>query len=110
MFIVFKAKKEVKSEVFLEITAGPSRAYDLNVTQSLIKGNSGRGESHPFKFIFHNFLRVLVHKNWCVKPKCMLICFGMAPASYVHSACPLEGLIDFVFKVVAMSLEIQNEM
>ena len=45
MFIVFKAKKEVKSEVFLEITAGPSRAYDLNVTQSLIKGNSGRGES-----------------------------------------------------------------
>ena len=76
MFIVFKAKKEVKSEVFLEITAGPSRAYDLNVTQSLIKGNSGRGESHPFKFIFHNFLRVLVHKNWGVKPKCMPICFG----------------------------------
>ena len=74
MFIVFKAKKEVKSEVFLEITAGPSRAYDLNVTQSLIKGNSGRGKSYPFKFNFHNFLRVLV------------------------------------FKVVAMSLEIQNEM
>ena len=44
MFIVFKAKKEIKSEIFLEITAGPSRAYDLNVTQSLIKGNSGRGE------------------------------------------------------------------
>ena len=59
MFIVFKAKKEVKSEVFLEITAGPSRAYDLNVTQSLIKGNSGRGESHPFKFIFHNFFKIL---------------------------------------------------
>ena len=43
VFIIFRAKKEIKSEVFLEITAGPSRAYDLNVTSSLIKGNSGRG-------------------------------------------------------------------
>ena len=52
MFIVFKAKKEIRSEVFLEITAGPSRAYDLNVTQSLIKGNSGRGESYHLKIKF----------------------------------------------------------
>ncbi len=43
MFIVFRAKRELKTEVFLEITAGPSRAYDLNVTQSVIEANSGRG-------------------------------------------------------------------
>lgn len=42
MYIVFRSKKEMVTEVFLEITAGPVKAYDLNVTQSLIESNSGK--------------------------------------------------------------------
>ena len=43
IFITFTAKKKIKSEVFLEITAGLEKAADLNVTDSVISDNNGRG-------------------------------------------------------------------
>ena len=43
MFITFSAKKKVKTELFLEITAGLEKAVDLNVTDSLVSDNNGRG-------------------------------------------------------------------
>ena len=43
MFITFSAKKKMKTEVFLEITAGLQKASDLNVTDSVISDNNGRG-------------------------------------------------------------------
>ncbi|XP_040574739.1 protein bark beetle [Lepeophtheirus salmonis] len=43
MYILFKADRKMKAEVFLEITAGPHRAFDLNVTNSNVAHNSGRG-------------------------------------------------------------------
>ena len=43
MFITFNAKKKMKTEVFLEITAGLQKASDLNVTDSVISDNNGRG-------------------------------------------------------------------
>ena len=43
MFITFNAKKKVKTELFLEITAGLQKAVDLNVTDSLVSDNNGRG-------------------------------------------------------------------
>ena len=43
MFITFNAKKKVKTELFLEITAGLQKAADLNVTDSAVTDNNGRG-------------------------------------------------------------------
>ncbi|QQP38368.1 Putative LOC100120269, partial [Caligus rogercresseyi] len=43
MYILFKANRKMKAEIFLEITAGPQRAFDLNVTDTNIAHNSGRG-------------------------------------------------------------------
>ena len=43
MFIVFRSKKKIKTELFLEITAGLTKAYDLNVTDSVVSDNNGRG-------------------------------------------------------------------
>ena len=43
MFITFNAKKKMRTEVFLEITAGLQKASDLNVTDSVISDNNGRG-------------------------------------------------------------------
>ena len=43
MFITFTAKKKVKTELFLEITAGLQKAADLNVTDSDVADNNGRG-------------------------------------------------------------------
>lgn len=43
LFLVFRADKEVRTEVFLEVTAGRAKAPDLNVTGTLVEGNSGRG-------------------------------------------------------------------
>ena len=43
MFITFTAKKKMKTEVWLEITAGLHKASDLNVTDSVISDNNGRG-------------------------------------------------------------------
>jgi len=43
IFIVFRARAKVMTEVFLEVSAGRNKAYDLNVTNSVIEDNSGRG-------------------------------------------------------------------
>ena len=43
MFITFTAKKKIKTELYLEITAGLQKAADLNVTDSEIADNNGRG-------------------------------------------------------------------
>ncbi len=43
VFIVFRAAAETQTEVFMEVTAGRHKAYDLNVTETDIDGNSGRG-------------------------------------------------------------------
>jgi hypothetical protein len=43
IYIMFKAKKKMKTQVFLEITAGLQKASDLNVTDSTVSGNNGRG-------------------------------------------------------------------
>ncbi len=43
LFIVFKAKAKVRTEVFLEVTAGVEKAYDLQVTDTLVERNAGRG-------------------------------------------------------------------
>lgn len=54
LFITFKAKAKIQSEVFLEVTAGPKKAYDINVTSSVIEDNSGRG-------IWLEWMRSAVH-------------------------------------------------
>ena len=43
MFITFTATKKIKTELFLEITAGIEKAADLNVTNSYVADNNGRG-------------------------------------------------------------------
>jgi len=43
MYIIFRSKAKLKTEVFLEIQAGLTKAYDLNVTDSIVDQNSGRG-------------------------------------------------------------------
>ena len=42
MFITFTASKKIKTELFLEITAGLQKAADLNVTDSMVADNNGR--------------------------------------------------------------------
>ena len=43
MYIIFRSKAKLKTEVFLEIQAGLTKGFDLNVTDSVIDDNSGRG-------------------------------------------------------------------
>ncbi len=43
MYLVFRSKAKLKTEVFLEIQAGLTKGFDLNVTDSIIDDNSGRG-------------------------------------------------------------------
>ena len=43
MFITFTATKQIKTEIFLEITAGLQKATDLNMTESAVTDNNGRG-------------------------------------------------------------------
>ena len=43
MYLIFRAKAKLKTEVFLEIQAGLTKGFDLNVTDCVIDDNSGRG-------------------------------------------------------------------
>ena len=43
MYVTFVADKNVKTEIFLEITAGLEKTAELNITESLIADNNGRG-------------------------------------------------------------------
>ena len=43
LYVTFTAKKRVKTEIFLEITAGLEKFAELNVTESVVTDNNGRG-------------------------------------------------------------------
>ena len=43
MYVLFTAEKNIVTEIFLEITAGLEKTPDLNVTDTLVADNSGRG-------------------------------------------------------------------
>jgi len=43
MYVTFTAKRRVKTEIFLEITAGLAKSADLNLTESVVSDNNGRG-------------------------------------------------------------------
>ncbi len=67
MYIIFRSKAKLKTEVFLEIQAGLTKAYDLNVTDTIVDQNSGRGiwvigsikkEGHNFLTIFWGSIRL----------------------------------------------------
>ncbi len=73
VFIVFRAREELRSEVFMEVTAGRQKAYDLNVTDTVIDDNSGRGlwvewmrsavHLHRSQIHRHNHVAGM-HVNW----------------------------------------------
>ena len=43
MYLIFRAKAKLKTEVFLEIQAGLTKGFDLNVTDTVVDDNAGRG-------------------------------------------------------------------
>ena len=58
LFLVFRAEPKTRTEVFFEVTAGQSKAVDLNVTNTLVESNQGRGI-----WVEHMRSAVHVHKS-----------------------------------------------
>ena len=43
MYVMFTVDRNINTEIFLEITAGLEKSPDLNVTESVVADNNGRG-------------------------------------------------------------------